>query len=210
MKALILTGGRGERLKPLTNETRKAFLPLGNKRVIDHIIDRLPKGLKVEISEDDSGAIPAVSHAIKDNLPLMVICGDNYFSENLDGFISAYGGYTLVGIYDVKSLERARHLGVIELYRDGRQISRITEKPKYPTTTLVSTGLYIFPPQVFKLISICAEFQPTANLGELIGRLLSFHPVYSYLFKGVWLDIGTMENYVEAISFAGLEATQER
>ena len=201
MRAVILTGGKGERLKPLTNDTRKAFLPLGNKRVIDHIIDRLPKGLKFEISEDDSGAIPAVNHAIKGRQPLMVICGDNYFSENLDGFISAYGGYTLVGIHDALILERARHLGVIELHLDGRQISRITEKPAHPATTLVSTGLYIFPPEVFCHIRNLAMTQPTANLGELIGHLLFFDPVYSYFFKGTWIDIGTRESYEQAVKF---------
>lgn len=44
MRAVILAGGKGERLRPLTENTRKAFLPLGGKRVVDHIIDRLPKG----------------------------------------------------------------------------------------------------------------------------------------------------------------------
>lgn len=201
MRAVILTGGKGERLKPLTDNTRKAFLPLGNKRVIDHIIDRLPRGLKYEISEDDSGAVSAVSHSIKNRQPLMVIAGDNYFSENLDGFISAYAGYTLVGVYDVKSLEQARHLGVIELHRDERQISRITEKPAHPATTLVSTGLYIFSPPVFRLINIYADLQPRANLGELIGHLLFFDPVYSYLFRGKWFDIGTRESYEEAVKY---------
>jgi len=199
MEAIILVGGKGERLSPLTENIRKAFLPLGDKRVIDHIIDRLPKGLKFEISEDDSGAIPAVSHAIKDNLPLMVICGDNYFSENLDGFISAYNDYTLVGIYVLKRLEQARNLGVIELHRDGRQISQIKEKPAKPKTTLISTGLYIFPPEVFCHIHSLAMIQPKANLGELIQYILSFDPVYSYLFKGLWIDIGTHESYEEAL-----------
>ena len=45
MQAVILVGGKGERLMPLTRNTRKAYLPLGNKRVVDHIIDRLPKGM---------------------------------------------------------------------------------------------------------------------------------------------------------------------
>ena len=128
MRAVILIGGKGERLMPLTQYTRKAYLPLGDERVIDHLIDRLPKGLSFEISKDNDGAIAAVSHSIKDNQPLMVICGDNYFSEDLDGFISAYAGYTLVGVYDVKSLERARSLGVvIQLHGDERQICKIVE-----------------------------------------------------------------------------------
>jgi len=39
MRAVILAGGKGERLMPLTENTHKAYLPLGDKRVIDHIIE---------------------------------------------------------------------------------------------------------------------------------------------------------------------------
>lgn len=200
MRCVVLCGGKGERLRPLTENTRKAFLPLGDKRVIDHIIGRLPEGMPFSISENDSGAIVAISEAIpKDNNPLMVICGDNYFSENMEGFISAYAGYTLVGIYDVKSRKKAQNFGVVELSKDGRQISQITEKPEYPITTLVSTGLYIFPPEVFRYIHDMAMTKPRANPGELIHYILAFEPVYSYLFKGLWFDIGTKESYEEAL-----------
>ncbi len=198
MRAVILAGGRGERLRPLTDKVRKAYLPLGDKRVVDHIIDRLPKWLVFEVSEDDSGAVSAVSHSIKDNSPLMVICGDNYFSDNLDGFIWDYSGYTLVGIYNVNSLDRARALGVVELSQDQKQIIRIVEKPMYPSSTLVSTGIYIFPPEVFGIIHNLAQVKPNTNLGTLISYILSFQPVFSYLFTGIWFDIGTPESYEAA------------
>jgi len=203
MRCIVLCGGKGERLRPLTETTRKAFLPLGNKRVIDHITDRLPKEMPVSISENDSGAIAAICEGLTGNEPVMVVCGDNYFSENLDSFISAYAGYTLVGLYDVKSRKRAQNFGVVELSKDGRQISRITEKPTYPITTLVSTGLYIFPPEVFSYIRDMAMTKPRGNLGELIHYILAFDPVYSYLFKGIWFDIGTRESYEEALRAVG-------
>jgi len=204
MIAVILVGGRGERLMPLTKNTRKAYLPLGVERVVDHIIDRLPKGIQWSISENDIGAVAAIAEALpKDNNPVMVICGDNYFSESLASFISAYAGYTLVGIYDVKSRKKAQNFGVIELHRNERQISQINEKPKHPATTLVSTGLYIFPPEVFDYIRDLAMTKPRDNLGELIHHILAFSPVYGYLFKGVWFDIGTRESYKEALKVVG-------
>jgi len=203
VRAVILIGGGGERLRPLTDKTRKAFLPLGSKRVIDHIMDRLPKGLKVEISEDDSGAISAVSHCLKDNQPLMVIAGDNYFSQNLDSFISAYAGYTLVGVYDIKSRKKAQNFGVVHLHRDGRQISRLIEKPSQPLTTLVSTGLYIFPPQVFTHIRNLVANKPKGNLGEIIQYIMAFEPVYAYSIEGEWFDIGTKASYQAALNSIG-------
>lgn len=202
MRAVILTGGKGERLRPLTENTRKAFLPLESKRVVDHIIDRLPKGVPVSLSENDSGAIAAIYEVLpKDKNPITVICGDNYFSEDLDSFISAYAGYTLVGVYDVKSRKKAQNFGVIELHRNGSQISRITEKPTHPATTLVSTGLYIFPPQVFSYIRNMAFTKPIGNTGDLIHYILAFDPVYSYPISGVWFDIGTPETYQEALEY---------
>lgn len=205
MRAVILAGGKGERLMPLTKNTRKAYLPLGGKRVVDHIIERLPKGTPWSISENDNGAVAALAEALpKDNNPVMIICGDNYFSENLEGFISAYAGYTLVGIYDVGSISRARNFGVVELHRDGRQISQIMEKPRHPTTTMVSTGLYIFPPQLFSLIRDLAVARPRGNLGEMVRCILFTDPVYGHLFKGLWFDIGSRESYEEALRSTGL------
>lgn len=204
MRAVILVGGRGERLMPLTKNTRKAYLLLDGKRVVDHIIDRLPKGMQWSMSENDIGAVAAVAEALpKDSNPVMVICGDNYFSESLGNFISAYAGYTLIGVYDVESRKRAQNFGVIELHRNERQISRIKEKPMRPATTLVSTGLYIFPPKVFSYIRDLAMTKPRDNLGELIHHILAFDPVYSYLFKGAWFDIGTIESYEEALEVVG-------
>lgn len=198
VRAVILTGGKGERLMPLTQNIRKAYLPLGEKRVIDHIIDRLPKGMPFSISENDSGAMAALSEVLIGNEPVMIICGDNYFSDNLDGFIEAFKGDTLVGIYDIRDKRKARNYGVVEVY--GEQIIHITEKPLYSLSTLVSTGLYTFPPRVFPCVHRFAELNPTANPGDLIKHIILFAPpVYSYLFRGLWLDIGTKESYEEAI-----------
>ncbi|MBA7624610.1 Glucose-1-phosphate thymidylyltransferase [subsurface metagenome] len=204
MRCVILTGGSGTRLMPLTKDMGKAYLPLGGKRVVDHIIDRLPKGMQWSTSENDIGAPAAIAEALpKDNSPVMVICGDNYFSESLDSFISTYAGYTLIGVYDVKSRKKAQSFGVIELHRNERQISQIKEKPMHPATTLVSTGLYIFPPEVFGYIRDLAMAKPRGNLGELIQHILAFSPVYGYLFKGAWFDIGTIESYKEALKVVG-------
>jgi len=200
MKAVILTGGKGGRLMPLTQNIRKAYLSLGSKRVIDHIIDRLPKGTDYSISENDIGAAAAVAESLEGSEPVMVVCGDNYFSENFDGFIKAFTGKPLVGIYDIGAREMAKNYGVVELDSKGK-IAWFIEKPKKPKDSLVSTGIYIFPPGVFHLVRHFAELNPKKNLGDLIKHLVVNTPaVYSYLFAGVWLDIGTPESYQKAQS----------
>jgi glucose-1-phosphate thymidylyltransferase len=203
MRAVILAGGKGERLRPLTDNTRKAYLPLGEKRIIDHIIDSLPVGMRFEITEDDTGAASAISHAIKEieplDQPILVIGGDNYFSVTLHSFISVYDVFTQIGVYDVGSLEKAKNYGVVKFYGEvSRRISSFQEKPQHPAGTFVSMGLYIFPPSVFDIIHKFAVEKPTGNSGEIISRILDSHAVYGELFGGAWFDIGTIESYQEA------------
>lgn len=198
MQAVILVGGKGERLMPLTKDIKKAYLPLGSKRVIDQIIDRLPKGMPYSISENDVGAIAAVAEYMEGNEPIMVICGDNYFSSPLDGFAEAYDGNMLVAVYDVKDLELAKRYGVVGIYYPSGRIRDLIEKPAHPRSTLVSTGLYIFPPVLFDSAKRYSEVAPNGQLGDLIRRIVFYHPVEAYLLGGVWIDIGTHESYKEA------------
>ena len=200
MRCVILCGGKGERLMPLTKSTKKAYLPLGQKRVIDHIIDRIPRGMPYSISLNDNGALAALEEAISGDEPIMVICGDNYFSENLGAFASAFEGKTMVGIYDIGDKERAKQYGVVELSPEG-QILRLIEKPQHPDTTLVSLGLYVFPPQTFPLISDLAAINLKGNLGLAIIHIMTCESVYGFLVQGTCFDIGTPWGYLAANKF---------
>lgn len=198
IRVVILTGGKGSRLTPLTYTTRKSYLPLGNKTLLEHIIDRLPSKVKPEISTDNSGVISAINNALRDNSPTMVICGDNYFEFSINDFIKSFNKDTLIAIYDVKDKSKAQQLGVVKLNKEHR-ITKIIEKPKKPATTLVSTGIYIFPPKVFPLINRYAKTNPTVNIGQLIGYLMQCgEEVFGHIIDGIWFDIGTPESYAEA------------
>lgn len=214
MRTVILTGGKGERLKPLTDNIRKAYLPLGEKRIIDHVIDRLPEGLRFEITADDTGAVSAISHAIKEIEPveqdLMVISGDNYINEALHSFISVYDGSTQIGVYNVNNLEQAKKYGVVQFYSGEERIRSLKEKPQEPESTLVSMGLYIFPPSVFDIIHELAAKNPTGNAGDIISRILGSHVVYGYLFSGPWFDIGSIENYQAAQDYLARQASVKK
>jgi NDP-sugar pyrophosphorylase family protein len=201
MKCVILCGGRGTRLMPLTKDTKKAFLSLGKKKVFEHIIDKLPKWMPYSISLNDDGAIAALAEVTRGEEPVMVVCGDNFFSHKLDGFVSAFEGETLIGIYEVESVESAKHYGVVELSPGDGRIKLLLEKPSQPKTKLVSTGLYIFPPHVFSYIHDMAALTPHGNLGAVIKHIMDFSPVHGFRLPGVWIDIGTIEGYNLAKNF---------
>jgi glucose-1-phosphate thymidylyltransferase len=200
MRCVILCGGKGERLLPLTENTKKAFLPLGNKRVIDHIVEVLPEGIPYTISMNDNGALSALREVAQGNKPLLVICGDNYFSDSLSEFVKNYSGNTIVGVYDVNDTEIAKHCGVIKLDKK-RSITDFVEKPEKPDTTLVSIGLYIFPPRVFKYISEIAGENPIGNLGLAIMYIRKFEEVFGFPISGRWFDIGSFQGYQAANEF---------
>lgn len=194
MRCVILCGGKGVRLLPLTKDTKKAFLPLGGKRVVDHIIDRLPPGMSYALSLNDNGALAALAQVAQGDEPVMVIGGDNFSTCRLDAFIASYQGDTLVGVYDVHSEERAKQFSVVELFTDGR-IKTFWEKPAAPRATLVAAVLYIFPPHVFPHIHHLASCRPQGNVGEVIHAISLYQPVYTYQIEGFWCDIGTPEGY---------------
>jgi len=201
VRCVILCGGKGTRLMPLTKDIRKAFLPLGKKRCVDHIIDRLPPDLPYSINLNDGGAIAALAEVAKGDEPLMVVCGDNYFSEGLANFSSAFKVETLIGVSEVESTERARQFGVVELSPNDGRIKSLVEKPAHPPTKLVSAGLYIFPVHVFGYINNLAMFTPTGNLGTVIRHIIAIRPVYGFRLPGAWIDIGAHEGYNSAVMF---------
>ena len=209
MRCVILCGGKGERLMPLTKNVKKAFLPLGEKRVVDHIIDRVPADMSYSLDINNNGAIAALSEVAKASEPIMVVCGDNYFSHGLDGFISAFTGETLIGVTEVENTEIARHYGVVEFYPNDGRIKSITEKPAQPRTTLVSAGLYIFPPSVFSFIHNLAALVPGGNIGTVISHIITTKPVYGFCLPGVWIDIGTHEGYNSAVNFVNACQSKE-
>jgi len=186
---------------PLTKNVKKAFLPLGKKRVVDHIIDRLPASMPYSLNMNDSGAMEALAEIAKGDEPVMVICGDNYFGCDLDGFIAAFNGETMIGVSEVESREMARQYGVVEFFPGGKRIKSLAEKPKQPQTKFVSAGLYIFPPNVFDCINKLAELVPEGNLGIAIHHIIADRPVYGFLLQGIWLDIGNREGYNSAVRF---------
>ena len=204
MRCVILCGGKGERLAPITKNVKKAFLPLGEKQVIDHIIGRLPNGMSYSVSVNDNGAIASLEEVAKGDEPVMVVCGDNYFSSNLDSFVAAFNGETLIGVAEVKTIEIARQCGVVELHRGSMQVKSLAEKPEQPLTKLVSAGLYIFPPSVFTCIHNLAVVSPKGNIGNVISHIIATRPVYGFHLQGVWIDIGTHECYEAAIRFENM------
>lgn len=146
--------------------------------------------------EQKKGAVGSLEFSVSSkNIAedLLVIAGDNYFEFSLGELISAYNGKNiLVAVYDIGDISKASRFGAVIL--DGNRIVEFHEKPVQPHSSLVSTGIYIFPPQIFPLLSrYCAEGKRD-NLGNFIAHLVERDKVHARIFTETWLDIGSAED----------------
>lgn len=229
MKALIMAGGYATRLWPITKDNPKALLPVGEKTIMDYIMEKVREldvetyistnrlfeshfrpyaekygvGLVVEDTlheEEKLGTIGAMRKAVEE-LGLddyLVIAGDNLFSFSLSDFLGNYDGRTLIAVYDVGDRELAKRYGVVIL--EGDRVISFHEKPSEPASTLISTGVYVFPKAVMELLD---EYLSNGNrdspgyfLQWLLGR---GEDIRAYRFNDYWYDIGSADSYLEAL-----------
>ena len=229
MKVLIMAGGYATRLWPITKDNPKALLPLGDRYIIDYILEKTKElGLEVYVStnrffakyfeewsrdkdvellvedtfreEEKLGTIGALQEAIS-RLGLddyLVIAGDNLFSFSLKDFLDKYNGKTLIAVYDVGDFELAKRYGVVLL--EGDRVIDFEEKPVKPKSTLISTGVYIFPKDAMEMIPQYLEEGNKDSPGYFIQWLLSKGiEIYAYKFDEYWYDIGSADSYLEAL-----------
>ncbi|WP_297510758.1 NDP-sugar synthase [Thermococcus sp.] len=229
MKALIMAGGYATRLWPITKDNPKALLPVGNRVILEYILDKVLEldvetyistnrffethfrpyaerydvGLIVEDTlheEEKLGTIGAMKKAV-DELGLddyLVIAGDNLFSFSLRDFLGRYRGETLIAVYDVGDPELAKRYGVVVL--EGDKVVSFEEKPLIASSTLVSTGVYIFPRKIMRLIDEYLQNGNKDSPGYFLQWLLEKgKEIRAYRFSDYWYDIGSADSYLEAL-----------
>ena len=164
------------------------------------LVDDLTRSLK-----DRLGAIGDMRFAIDKkciNDDLLVIGGDNLFDGSLRKFLTFSGTHKknpVIGVYNIRNKEKAKHYGVIKLDKENRLID-FQEKPNKPNSTLVAMCLYYFPKNRLGLIKkyLNNKNQKFDATGLYIDWLRKQAPVYGFVFGGRWYDIGDHKFYNEA------------
>ncbi|MBR9682857.1 MAG: nucleotidyltransferase family protein [Candidatus Aenigmarchaeota archaeon] len=154
--------------------------------------------------EEKLGSIGGLNYVIKKNNiedDIIVVAGDNMFEFGLKEIIDYYDEKKapIVGLLDIIDKEKAsKRLGVVEIDSDNK-ITGFEEKPEFPKTSLVSTAIYIFSKDSLKLIS---EYIESSNNPDAMGFFLTWlyekEDIYGFIFKGTWIDIGTIKTFEEA------------
>jgi glucose-1-phosphate thymidylyltransferase len=219
MKIIILAAGYATRLYPLTLNQPKPLLPVAGKPMIEHVLDNLAPiggidriyvvtnakfaGHFQKWSESYRAAIGDIhfvlqSQSVDDDL--IVVAGDNLFSEKLSDFGKFCRGKNapVLALYDVGDLEQIKKYNSISVDADGR-ITFFEEKPKNPASTLTGIALYFYPKSAIPLIKqYMAEGNNPDQPGRLVQWLYPRTPVYTWRVPGLWFDIGSKETLEEA------------
>lgn len=230
---VIMAGGKGTRLDPFTRILPKPLIPVGDRAVIEIIIERFVKHGVSEfyLSVNHKAKIiksffeeldPAYRVSfIEEDMPsgtagsLKMLDGSihgAFFVTNCDVIISADYAEILqhhqTNGNDVTLVGSMKtfHIpyGVCEI-QSGGELAQINEKPEY--NLLVNTGMYVLESSVLDLIPSGQMFHTTDLIAAVkqAGGTVGVYPIS----EGAWLDTGEWEEYRRAVQHLGVLASVE-
>jgi len=208
VKILLLCGGEGTRLHPLTKKIPKPLVKIKNKAIIDHIIAHLYKynlkeflicsGYKSALIEKhfcniksinteivDSGSVDILQR-IKDckgmlDNEFMVCYGDTIADVNINKLYEFHKSHS--GIATICSYQLKQNFGLIKKNNENL-VTSFEEKPQYPGS--INIGYFIFNNEVFKHIRFAY------NWLDLIHILIEKKQLYSFQHEGIHITINTL------------------
>lgn len=218
---VIMAGGRGERLRPLTDDLPKPLLKVGDKPIIEHNLDRLTsygvddfwitvkylgekiknyigdgasKGINVKyIDEKEAlGTIGALS-LINDLEHDYVLVTNSDLLTNLD-YEQFFLEFVNSGAdFSVATIPYNVNIPYAILETENGLIKNFKEKPTY--TYFANAGIYLLKKEICSKIPVNKFYNATDLLEHL---LQTNHKVTSYPLRGYWLDIGKHDDYKKA------------
>lgn len=221
MKAVILAGGLGSRLRPLTEAIPKPLLPIGEKSLLEIQIERLRQhgfdeiflatnyksdyvsnffgdgskfGVRLEVSKESKPlgtAGPVKLLEARLTEPFIVMNGDILSTIDFTRLYQFALGVAADLCVTVKKIVAPFAFG--RIHHDGDFVTAIEEKPSFELEVLA--GIYVFKPALLRLIPPDEYFGMDTLIRIMLDRGL---PVAKYSTKDLWLDIGQLPDYEEA------------
>ena len=225
IKAVILAGGLGTRLYPITYEIPKPLLPIKKKPIINYLVDLFfEQGIKeiaVLISKDfeqdfiwwKKRYYPKKKiKFFKEKKPLGTLGGLSYLKKWISGnsfFLTNGDELKKINLKKMKDFHRKKEvLATIALVKVKNPqdygvvickngiVQKFLEKPKNPPTKYINSGLYIFSPGIF-------DYHPGLKFSmieiNLFPKLAKKGELAGFKFNGKWMDTGTFSRYETAI-----------
>lgn len=226
MKGVILAGGRGTRLRPMTHVVNKHILPVYDKPVIyypvktllqsgidDIMVISTPEdiGRYIQLLEDDFEAefryrVQKEPKGIADALSLAedfvdetaaVMLGDNIVLDDLSDEFSDFENSTSKAKIFLKQVDQPSAYGIAEL--DDEEIIELREKPDNPQSDHAITGLYVYDSEVFDVIpTLEPSDRGELEITDLNQTFLDRDELNHEIIESEWFDVGTPEGLFHA------------
>jgi glucose-1-phosphate thymidylyltransferase len=239
MKGIILAGGSGTRLSPLTKVTSKQLLPIYDRPMIHYPLETLRRAGIVDIlfivAPDHAGDFLKYlgsgkdfnchfSYEIQDQpqgIAQAFQIGEDFLDEdnvtlilgdNLfeDDFSQAIQSFENGGRIFAKQVTDPERFGVVEFDENHRAIS-IEEKPQHPKSNYCVTGLYIYDNSVVeKVRSLNFSDRGELEITDLNNLYLKEKALDVAFVNGAWFDTGTFESMYAATEFARNRRLEKR
>jgi len=227
VKAVVMAGGEGTRLRPLTSNQPKPMVPIVGKPCIEHILELLMKhgledvvitlaflpqairsyfgdgealGISIDYSVEESplGTAGSVKLAAGDlDETILIISGDALCDIDLTSLIEFHREREAAVTIGLKSVANPLEFGIVVTDEEGR-IERFLEKPSWGQVFSDTINTGIYVLEPEVLRHIPAD-RPYDFSKELFPLLLEMgRPLYGYVADGYWQDVGDLGQYAQA------------
>jgi mannose-1-phosphate guanylyltransferase / phosphomannomutase len=227
MKAVVMAGGEGTRLRPLTSNQPKPMVPIVGKPCMEHILDLLrrhglheivvtlafmPQAIRTyfgdgetleldidySVEEQPLGTAGSVRLAqARLDETFLVISGDAVCDVDLTALIEAHRSKGAAVTIGLKSVDNPLEFGIVVTDEDGR-VERFLEKPSWGQVFSDTINTGIYVLEPEVLRHVPAD-RPYDFSKELFPLLLEMgRPIYGHVLDGYWQDIGTLEQFRQA------------
>jgi len=225
LPAVILVGGQGTRLRPLTDRTRKDMLPLVDRPLLAYTFEHLARhevvqgivscgylpdqigaafgesyaglGLEYAFEPEPLGTGGAIGFAARElESSFFALNGDSLREADLSELVRFHRSTGAKATILLTPVADPSRYGLVRIAADGR-VESFLEKPRPEDidTDLINAGLYVLEPEVLELVP---EGRAVSIEREVFPRLAEAGAVFGVALPGYWLDVGTPESYLQA------------
>src|SRR6188472_1672611 len=227
IKAVVMAGGEGTRLRPLTSNQPKPMVPIVGKPCMEHIIELLklhgfeevivtvaflPQAIRSYFGGGETLGID-LSYSVEES-PLgtagsvrlaagrlddtfLVISGDALCDVDLTKLVEAHREKQASVTIGLKSVENPLEFGIVVTDEDGR-VERFLEKPSWGQVFSDTINTGIYVLEP-EVLKHIPQDRPYDFSKELFPLLLEMgRPIYGHVFDGYWQDIGNLDQFRQA------------
>src|SRR5437667_3236342 len=224
MKAVVLVGGEGTRMRPLTETIPKPLIPLVDRPFLRHVVDHLQAHGIQEVLLSSSyleeafagflgsgepgpritwiaeptplGTGGAIANAARGlDETFLVVNGDILTDLDLTALVAFHRSQTATATIALTQVQDARPFGLVDLDGAGR-VRAFREKPPQAVPGVVNAGTYVLEPDA--VAGIAGERAVSVEREVFPGLIERGKRVAGFVAPAYWRDLGTPEQYLRA------------